>query len=61
MFFAMFGKRQNINRGPNKMGPLHIWHVNENIIYANLNRVPHVGFAFFFIGCKFKQTESDWL
>ena len=37
-----------------KKCPGHIWYVNDNLIYAHLYRLPHVGFAtLFFIDFKF--------
>jgi len=35
----MLIKKKHVQGVPQKC-PLHIWHINENIIYANLNRVP---------------------
>ena len=36
-------------QGVPKKCPGHIWYVNDNLIYAHLHRLPHVGFATFFL------------
>ena len=42
--FSFFFVKKRIHIGC----PGHIWYVNVNLIYADLHRLPHVGFATFF-------------
>ena len=46
-------------QGVSKKYPAHIFYVNDNLIYAHLQRLPHVGFATFFLfGFKFMWVND---